>query len=271
MAYTALQLADAYLQTGEFDLALHALDQHLAAQPADDEARRLRAKIRARQPDHRAAALADLDALAAPTAWDSKTRGEVCEALGAIDAAESAYATAAHHGSSISLWETYLRFLIRIGKTEHALSVIPDFEPRWVWLRWRGEILTLLDEPERAVEQFDLALDDFDHHPPRDGWDYYMLWSYKAPMLMGRAALRRQLGRYADADADYLAALPITNEPLIVTFNRGLVILESGGELADAAAICRDAFYAAPPRLRDAMRAELEADPRYAALLEELN
>ena len=42
MGYSPLQLAQAFIKTGEIEDALDALNQHLEATPSDDETRRLR-------------------------------------------------------------------------------------------------------------------------------------------------------------------------------------------------------------------------------------
>ncbi|MEO1163713.1 MAG: tetratricopeptide repeat protein, partial [Chloroflexota bacterium] len=45
MAYTPMQLAETFLKTGELEDALDALNQQLEAEPADEEARRLRVQV----------------------------------------------------------------------------------------------------------------------------------------------------------------------------------------------------------------------------------
>src|SRR5262245_6743475 len=65
MPYTPLQMAEAFIQTGELQDALDALNQHLDANPSDDDARRMRAQVlmRLRRPEDLATALSDLQQL----------------------------------------------------------------------------------------------------------------------------------------------------------------------------------------------------------------
>src|SRR5690242_19339862 len=76
MPYSPMELADAFIRAGELADALDALNQQLIDQPADDEARRLRAQVLMRIPgeEHVQAALGDLESIASPTQDDNLRR-----------------------------------------------------------------------------------------------------------------------------------------------------------------------------------------------------
>ncbi|MEO8393720.1 MAG: hypothetical protein ABI700_12085, partial [Chloroflexota bacterium] len=97
--HTPIELAEAFIQTGELGDALDALNQHLQAQPDDEGARRLRASVLLHLPNRAREALADLDALAAPSTDDLLLRAQTLEALGDSEAAFAAIeqAWSAHH------------------------------------------------------------------------------------------------------------------------------------------------------------------------------
>ncbi len=90
MGYSPMELAEAFIQTGELPDALDALNQQLTAYPDDETARRLRAQVLMRLPgeEHLRAALHDLDQLASPTAEDGLLRGILLEQLGAYEAGD---------------------------------------------------------------------------------------------------------------------------------------------------------------------------------------
>ena len=83
MPYSALQLAEAFIQAGELNEAVSALTQHLEANPGDDAARRLRAQVLARMGDDQlGAALYDLNHIALPRQDDWFWRSIIHERRG---------------------------------------------------------------------------------------------------------------------------------------------------------------------------------------------
>ena len=114
MPYSPLQLAQAFIQTGEIEDALDALNEHLDTTPDDTEGRRLRAQVLARIPGETALrkALADLDALSEQTAHDYILRSALWEKLGrgaeSLEAAARGHQT---HPEDERLIERYLYVL----------------------------------------------------------------------------------------------------------------------------------------------------------------
>src|SRR5215203_4153014 len=92
MAYSAIELANAFVQAGELQDALDALNPHLAANPTDDDALRLRAAvlIRLRTHEHLRAALVDLESLSSPTVNEFVQKANLYQMLNDLDGATQA-------------------------------------------------------------------------------------------------------------------------------------------------------------------------------------
>lgn len=264
MTYTAMELAEAYLETGELNLALAALNDHLNAFPADDSARRLRVQVLRGFPDGIALALADLDALTAPDASDDGVRGAILAAQGDWIGAAAAYERAWVR-SPVGYGEAYFRVLKRIGDVERALTVLETLPKAWHWHQARAELDALRGDDAAAVEQFSAAIHGL-HRLIAVAKDRRLLVALLANALLARASALRRLTRYADAESDYADAHVYEPGDAAIPFNRGLMCLERGA-VADAIRLCREGWEGANPAMRAAMRAELSADPRYQPLL----
>ncbi len=267
MTYTALQLAEAYLETGELNLALAALDEHLTAFPQDDGARRLRVQVLRDFPAGIRTALADLDALAAPNASDFGVRGAILLRQGDRTGAAAAYERA-WTLSPVGFAEAYFRVLKDLGEFERALVVLESLPQAWHWHQAHGEIDALrgdfglaLDHFTRAVNQLAALI--------AVARDQRLLIAMQANLLLKRADAYRRTGRWAEADADYQAAEAAEPGDAAIPFNRGLLCLEQG-DLDGALRLCRDGWSRANAAMRASMRAELAADARYHPLLDVL-
>jgi len=265
--YTPLQLAEAYLQTGELEAALEALNTHLGDFPNDDYARRLRIHVLIDMPGGLDAALADLDGLIMPTGSDAGLRGRVLMKMGDYPGAASAFAQAWQHYPTLYA-ETYARVLLRLGDSEQALRALAVLPPTWQWHSWNADIYDLRGEFQKAVEHYTAALDGLtsamaEADEPR------LLDAMRANELIKRGNALMRVGQFADADADYAAAAGIVPDDAAIPFNRGLTYLLRG-DFERALRLCREAWSRANEGLREQMRVELAADPRYHALAEAL-
>ncbi len=268
MTYTALQLAEAYLETGELNLALAALDEHLTAFPQDDGARRLRVQVLRDFPSGMRTALADLDALAAPNASDFGVRGAILlrqgDRVGAAVAYERAWTL-----SPVGFAEAYFRVLKDLGEYERALVVLESLPQAWHWYQAHGEIDMLRGDYRLALDHFTRAVDQL-AALIAVARDQRLLIAMQANLLLKRADAYRRTGRLAEADADYQAAEAAEPGDAAIPFNRGLTRFEQG-DLDGAIRLCRDGWARANVDMRESMRAELAADLRYRPLLEALS
>ena len=262
--HTPIELAEAFIQTGELADALDALNQHLEATPDDANARRLRASVLLHLPGRERDALADLDALAVLTADDGLLRAQTLETLGdptgAFAALEQAWV--AYHDPRSA--ELLLRALYKRGEAAPALELLADLPKSWNWLGWSGDFYALKGELAIAAEHFCSALEQLDS-AEKNG----LTEVQRANLLLKRAEIYRRLKRYAEAEADYQAAEAIIPSDPMIPFNRGLLIYEQG-KLRAALPLCRDALDHAPEGLRDHMRRILTNDPRYKTLVQAL-
>ncbi|MBC8100420.1 MAG: hypothetical protein H7Y11_13330, partial [Armatimonadetes bacterium] len=143
MAYTPMELATVFIQTGELSDALAALDEQLAAQPFDDSARRLRAATRLRLRDAVSlqAALADYAALTTPTPDDQVQRSIVHEQLGDVPAAIAAMDDVLVMQPSVERWlERQVTLLQKHGDFASALAIVDTQPHTWRWEQWRGDL-----------------------------------------------------------------------------------------------------------------------------------
>ena len=165
MPYSPLQLAEAFIRAGELVDALDALDAHLTAQPADDEARRLRASVQQRigGADHLRAALADLAALTLPSADDhaqeSVLHYELDDWATACHALETACALRPHDER---LTER-LVWLLEKGGDLAAARALAEAQPvTWRWAQTAGDLARAQGDDGGAAAHYRAALADFD-------------------------------------------------------------------------------------------------------------
>lgn len=165
MPYSPLQLADAFIQTGELTDALDALNAHLSASPADDSARRLRAAVLMRLPDAGKAqlALADLDQLTNAEADDLVQRSVIMQQLGDWPGANTAM-QAAHHlrPADERLTERYVATLAKCGQVEQALGLIASQPRSWRWLQTAGDLLRDHGDAPSAAQHYAEAITHLD-------------------------------------------------------------------------------------------------------------
>ncbi|MFW5772892.1 MAG: hypothetical protein ACOCZH_06155 [Phototrophicaceae bacterium] len=286
MSYTPLQLAEAFIQAGELADALDALNTHLAAEPADDGARRLRAAVRLRLAtvDDLHAALADLDSLTEAQPHDAITRSAVLERLGDIPAALDTLRRA--HGDAPDddrLAERLLQLLRAAGHLADARALAQaradaDLDD-WRWATWAGDLAAALDDPAAAEAHYTRALATLASRyaidttrPARllhdegvsDAAALAVEGAY-GRLLLARSRCLTALDRRAAAAADLDTAAAMLPDDPAIPFQRGLLAVHEGDAEAGRALV-EQAFAMASPAYAEHLR----ADAAFLALRDQL-
>lgn len=270
MPYSPLQLAEAFIRTGELADALDALSAHLAVQPNDADALRLRAAVLLRQGDPASleAALADLAALPVSTADDLAQQSVIYERMGIPDAAlDAARQALVMRPGDERLAERLAWLLAACDDLLGALETVRAQPRTWRWLEREGDLLGQIGDYPAAAARYGLALAQIEGAFSAGG---AFADGLRAAVLLKRAEAFRQMGDAVNA-ADCLDAAEALSpaEPLI-PFLRGLLLAQAG-DTAGAAALCAPAYALASAALRAEMRRALTDDPRLAPLADQLS
>lgn len=270
MAYTPMQLAEAFLKTGELDDALDALNQQLIDQPEDDTARRLRVQVLMRlgTAQHLADAQTDIENITDKTATDWQTASIVAEKAGKRDDAVAAIHEArALNPDDERLTERLLDLLLRAEKHDAALTLVREQERTWRWLEREGDVLVLLGDDMLATARYGLVLAQLENFKDTMREDYWQ--AFRARALLARAHAYRRLGHTDSAREHYQAAQAIVGtDDVSIQFNLG-ILQALDGDLEAAKATCKAAYDAAPAAMQAEMRHSLsdtQADERVQAL-----
>jgi len=260
MAYTPLQLADAFIQAGELTDALDALNQHLEEQPTDADALRLRISVRLRLGDEEQllAALVDTEALPQKSADDFQQISVIQQRLSNLGAAEDAMRAALGlEPDNLRYTERLVQLLQAQGEFHGALDVVREQEKSWKWLEREGDLLAQLGDHTMATARYGLALAQLNEFEGQMRQDY--LQGLQARLLLARAESYRHLEQYDVARQHYEQAQKMLPEDPAIAFNLGILTALSG-ELAAGVAQCRAALDAAPDTLREEMLSSLKKD-----------
>lgn len=229
MAYTPMQLAEAFIQTGELQDALDALDQQLEDHPADDEARRLRIKVVMRMPDPVSLTplLRELDKLSALTADDYVQKSVIMQQLSRFKESSSALGRAHMlKPDDLRITENLVRAFIRSEDFDSAKMLLADLPRTWGWLRYAGEIAGKQGDYQSALKVYDEAIDDLDRKLKTN--DNPILVDNKIGFMSMRAICYSRLNQFDKAEAEYAEMERL--EPR-VPYNRlwrGFAIARSG-------------------------------------------
>lgn len=267
MAYSALERAEAFIQAGELDDALEALNEHLAAAPHEDSALRLRAAVLMRMhgDEPKQAALADLRALQQPTADDFVLESILLQGS-EPDAALAALVRARSlKPDDESLIQRHIYMLMTPARFAEVRALLDSMPKTWLWLRMSGELAAEYEGEERAITDYTAALKALDAMPT-SGADGAFYNAERAHVLSRRANAYATLNRFEEGDADLVAQQALTPDDPMIPFFRGLIAADRG-DLTSALAFCGDAFaMTTSDFLRDSMENMLRSNPRYAAL-----
>ncbi|MBC7869857.1 MAG: tetratricopeptide repeat protein [Chitinophagaceae bacterium] len=289
MAYTPLQLAEAFLKAGELPDALDALNQQLAVTPKDDDVLRLRAQVYMR--GGRAQfqlAYTDLSSLQDKTRDDIFSMSVVLEKMGRLEEAlVSAGILKNFFEIDDRLRERYIHLLHRLERFDEARAAAqlaaqqhPD---DWRWRQWVGDLAVESGDDKAAADAYTDALAiiraryEFDFNAPAavlenaggDAISLTIVASY-ARLLVARGHVLRRLHYFDDSEADYVAAEKLLPSDAAIPFNRGLVAALRG-DSAEAESLCRAALASATPALRAHLIESLEEEPDFENLASLLN
>lgn len=262
MAYTPLEIANAFIQTGEFTDALDALMQHLQNSPQDSTVRRLYIDVLMRLGRFHDA-LAEFDALD-KTPQDEITLSVIYERLSNVSEALCAVEAAIASQPENERWIERLIYLLRMnGELPKALQHLQTMPHTWRWLQWTGDIAAEAGELQTAVAAYAQALSLLEAHDETLSPD----WSapLKARLLLARAGVYRRENTLEQAEADYKAAGELIPDDPMIGFAQGL-IAQIQGDSQRSVSLCTHAYHSASDRLREEMRHELESDVRYEQL-----
>ncbi|MBZ0303998.1 MAG: hypothetical protein K8J31_29940 [Anaerolineae bacterium] len=266
MPYSPLDLAAAFIQTGELADALDVLNQHLVHQPQDDRARRLRIDVLRHlgRRAHLETALDDSNQLAEPTAEDA-----ICQSL-LLEQMEDDHGAAACLSRALQMWpdharliERDLNLLLRLDRADEALNVVRAQPKVWRWLQWEGDALVASGNDLMATARYGLALADLEAHRTPENAAY--LRPIQARLLLARAAAYLRLEMLDPAEDQYQAAESLLPDDPAIPFNRGLLAWLRG-DADEARSLCRAALESASENQRERLLDDLRGDPRCAAL-----
>lgn len=271
MSYSPMQLAEAFIQTGELTDALDALNQQMDAHPSDDHARRLRAAVLSRMPseENQRRALDDLQNLRAPLPEDALLRATIHERLGAPTTALAiimeAHQNAPTHERTT---ERYLHLLQKQKKFTQALDVlspiIAEPDANWRWLQWAGDFATALEHYTDAIVHYSRALDALQARygivagaPAAKIEDNEQITEQAALTVQGaiarlfttRASCYECSGQFIDARRDYDMAQALIPDDTLIRLSRGILVAKMD-DLKTAQALCQSALDDAPNDFR---------------------
>lgn len=255
-----MELAYAFIKTGELEDALDALNQQLEQQSQDIEARRLRMRVLLRlgEQDHLQQALADWQALPQPTTADyidlSVIHERRSDLSAAIEAAQMAH-TEAPNNERIA--ERLLDLLVKDERHTEALALVRQQERVWRWLEREGDILAAMGNDTLATARYGLVLAQLEQFADTMRPDY--LKALQARVLLARAHAYRRLEQIETARTLYQAAQHILPDDPAIGFNLG-VLAAIEGQHTEALTMCQAALQQGSPQLQDEMRRSLDGD-----------
>lgn len=250
MPYTPMELAQAFIKTGELNDALEALNEQLVNDPNDDIARRLRASVCLRL-DNLSQAQSDLERLAEKTADDYLRLSVAYERLNQVDntivAVKSARKIAPQNEH---LTERLLNLYLKNEMLDAARTLVQEQPRTWRWLQWEGDILAQQGDDVLATARYGLVLAQLDPLEATMERGYFN--SLKARVLLARAHAYRRLEQPDISEAHYKAAQSLIPEDPTITFNLG-VLQAMQGKLDVAIDQCKQALTDASGILRESM------------------
>jgi tetratricopeptide (TPR) repeat protein len=267
MPYTPMQLAEAFLKTGEIQDALDALNQELSENAANEEARRLRIQvlISLAGQTNLELAIEDFAKLSSPSAEDYQRLSILHERLGDLSLAVEAIGKARDNASDDErLTERYLDLLLSQRDYQAALDLVRGQRANWRWIEREGDILALMGDDTTATARYGLVLSQLESFEGQIRPDY--LQALKARVLLARAHAYRRLGQADIAQEHYQAAQSLVPKDPTIAFN--LALLEAlRGNKAAAIQQGQIALAAASPSLKTEMLNSLDDEELKAALL----
>lgn len=263
MPYSPLDIANAFIQTGEIEEARTILLDYLLSAPADDQARRLLISVMMRLPNEPNHILQESERIAHPTAEDFVERSILYERDNRLaEAAATMQAALEQQPQNEWMTERLVHLLRRTHDFAGAAHLVGAQPQTWRWLQQGGDLAVEQGDYAAAYRCYTAALVDaeatFAAHDP---WGR----SLRARLLLARAGAALESQRLDEAAADYDAAAALIPGDPLIPFNQGLVAALRG-DIASALTLCGAALSAANPEIQIHMETTLRADARYAAL-----
>lgn len=268
--YSPLQLAEAFIRTGELADALDALNPYIEANPTDEAALRLRAAVLMRLPgeNYAQAALADLSRLAEPTAEDFVQQSIIWQ-MGfgdwqqAVTMTERARQLA---NTDERIAERLMMLYEQTGKIDQARALIREQPQNWRWLQLAGDLAQKAADYEAAAQSYTQALAELE---AKLGASHNAVTRNIKGMLVGsRAAAFLKLGQANKAEADYLAAAEYLPTDLSYSLMAG-VAAALNGQLERAYLLCRSVLDD-EAQLANMLREQAVLYPQISMLLKRL-
>ncbi|MDQ7027164.1 MAG: tetratricopeptide repeat protein [Anaerolineae bacterium] len=273
MPYSPMQLAEAFVKTGELADALDALNQQLDEYPQDKDARRLRIDVFLRLggdgDDYLHYALADITALGAMIVDDYQRLSVLEERLGNVDKAIAAMVKARQLSpDNERLTERLLNLLMSQKKYDEALKLVQEQEQSWRWLQYEGDLWVLIGDDAQAVIVYQAVLAQLEKYHGVMRADY--LQATKARVILALAHALRRLKQISSAREHYQLAQTLLPKDPTIAFNLGLLDALSDN-LERSISRCNAALENAPILLRDEMLNSIRDNATYRVLWAKLS
>ena len=236
MAYSPLQLANAFLQMGELSDARQVLTEYFSADRilSDDidheQVLRLWLDLLGHgdEADQRLA-MQEYDRLPNLSPTDHIKRAMLHYRLGELTIARGILQTAmSNYPTDDRLCESLLFIYQKMGDAQAGLSLIKTLPPKWIWSRWGGDFAMIARDFALAIAYYGEALamiktryalpDDAPakilDSPTITSAEGLTIMGIYAELLLARAEAYRQNGQEEDAKADEARAKRlIPNDP----------------------------------------------------------
>ena len=273
-SYTPMELANAFIRTGELNDALEALNDQLTQNPDDTEAKRLRAAVRLRIGDAiaLAEAHADLESLLDKTTGDYTQLSLLAERQNDLSTAIQAMEEACQLApQDARLYERLVGLYMKQGDYAAALARVRQQPADWRWGQWEGDICVKMGDYAGALEAYHRVVQQLDER--FDARANQVVGAIRTRVLMSCGFACRRSGRYDLAELLYDDAEAYYPDETAIPFNRGL-IKALRGDLDTAERLCRTALDATDnAMLKDEMlttlRNEADLQPLRIRLLNE--
>lgn len=268
--YSPLQLAEAFIRTGELADALDALNPHIEANPNDEAALRLRAAVLMRLPgeNHARAALEDLNRITAPTSEDFVQQSIIWQ-MGLGDWQQAMLMTEqarARTNTDERIAERLLMLYEHTGNLNKAKALIHEQPQNWRWLQLAGDLAQKAADYDAAKTAYTQALTDLE--AKLSAAQNAITHNIKGMILGSRAAAFLKLGQPKNAEADYIAAAEFLSTDLSYSLMAG-VAAALDGQHEQAYALCQSVLRD-EPQLAELLREQVAVYPKIAPLVERL-
>lgn len=266
MSYTSMQLAEVFIQTGELEDALEALNQQLQDEPDDHDARRLRASVLQRFDDRKRLELAlnDFENIPSQTVDDLVQQSVIYERLDkmgdAIQVMQKAHQQAP---DKERILERLIELMMSQKQYSEVIIIIKKAPQTWRWLMRLADAYSMNNNPENALA----ALNRAEEHLKVMFPDLLSPVSRNtmAQIHVARGHEHMILNQLKQAEAEFRdAQFHIPNDASI-TFNLGLIYARSDN-LSKATKFCQKALDNSSDLVKQTLIGVIEDDDRYAQL-----